>query len=111
MHILGVGFVLRKMGNSVTPTVFLTKNGDDYEFHTVSTFKTSVLKFKLGVEGEQDTLDGRKVPTTFTLDGNTLTQTERGDKVSKIVRTFGETELVVECQYGDAISKRWYKAL
>lgn len=108
---VGVGMVLRKMGNSVSPTVHLEKNGDDFSFHTVSTFKTTIVKFKLGVESEQETLDGRKVGTTFTLDGNVLTQVEKGDKKSVVVRTFGETELVVDCTYGDVSCKRWYKAV
>lgn len=101
--------VLRKMGNSITPTVHLEKNGDEYSFHTVSTFKTTVVNFKLGVESEQETLDGRKVGTTFTMDGNVLTQVEKGDKKSIVIRNFGETELVVDCTYGDVSCKRWYK--
>lgn len=109
--LLGVGLVLRKMGNSVTPTVHLEKNGDDFSFHTVSTFKTTVVNFKLGVESEQETLDGRKVGTTFTLDGNVLTQVEKGDKKSVVIRTFGENELVVDCTYGDVTCKRWYKVV
>lgn len=89
----------------------MEKNGDEYSFHTVSTFKTTVLKFNLGVEKNQDTLDGASVPTTFTLDGDTLTQVEKRDKTSKIIRKFGENELYVECEYDGVVSKRWYKAL
>jgi len=104
--------VLRKMGNSVSPTVFLEKNGDDYSFHTVSTFKTSIIKFKLGVEFDEETLDGRKVKSTITFtDNNTLLQTQKTDKVSTIVREFGETELTVTCTYGDVVCKRSYKVV
>lgn len=45
--------VLRKMGNTVTPTIHLEKNGDEYSYHTVSTFKTTVIKFKLGEEFDE----------------------------------------------------------
>jgi fatty acid-binding protein 3, muscle and heart len=103
--------VLRKMGNSVSPTVHLDKNGDEYSFHTVSTFKTTVIKFKLGEEFEEETLDGRKVKSTITLSGNTLNQTQKTEKTSTIVREFGDNELVVTCTYGDCVSKRWYKAV
>ena len=99
------------MGLAATPTVFLEKHGDEFQFHTVSTFKTSIIKFKLGEEFEEETLDGRKVLTTFTLDGNTLTQTQKTDKPSTIVRVFSETELVVTCDYGDVKSTRWYKVV
>lgn len=107
--ILGVGLVLRKMGNSVSPTVYLEKNGDEFSFHTVSTFKSTVIKFKLGQEFEEETLDGRKVKSVCTLDGSTLKQTQNTEKTSTLVREFGETECVVTCVYGDVTCKRWYK--
>lgn len=103
--------VLRKMGNSVTPTVHLEKNGDEFSFHTVSTFKTTVVKFKLGEKSQQETLDGRKVQTLFTLDGNVLKQVEDGEKESVVIRTFSDSQLVVECKYGDVTCKRWYNAV
>lgn len=109
--IAGVGFFLRKIGNQVSPTVFLTKEGDEFSFTTESTFKTSVIKFKLGQESEQDTLDEKKIPTTFSLEGNTLTQTEKRDKPSVIVREFSDSELVVKCTFGDVVSTRWYKVV
>ena len=102
--------VLRKMGNSITPTVDLVKTGDDYAFNTVSTFKSSTIKFKLGEEFDEETLDGRKVKSVMTLEGNTLTQIQKGDTLSKIVREFSDTELVVTLIFGDVTAKRWYKA-
>lgn len=103
--------VLRKMGMQVSPTCHLEKDGDEYSFHTVSTFKSSVMKFKLGEEFENETLDGRKVMTLITLDGNTMTQIEKGEKKSEIVREFSDTELVVTCVYDNVESKRWYKVV
>lgn len=45
--------VLRKMGNTVSPTIHLEKNGDEFSYHTVSTFKSTVIKFKLGEEFDE----------------------------------------------------------
>lgn len=103
--------VLRKMGNSVSPTVYLEKNGDEFSFHTVSTFKSTVIKFKLGEEFDEETLDGRKVKSVCTLNGNTLSQVQKTDKTSTIERVFSETEVVVTCVYGDISCKRWYKVV
>lgn len=103
--------VLRKMGMQVHPTVHLEKDGEEYSFHTVSTFKSSIMKFKNGVEFENETLDGRKVQTVITLDGNKMTQIEKGEKKSEIIREFGDTELVVTCTYDDVVSKRWYSVV
>ncbi|KAG5680733.1 hypothetical protein PVAND_010223 [Polypedilum vanderplanki] len=111
MKKIGVGMVLRKMGMSVHPTVYLVKDGDEYSFHTDSTFKNTVMKFKLGEEFENETLDGRKVQTVITLDGNTMTQVEKGEKKSVIVREFSDSEVVVTCEYDGVVSKRWYKVV
>lgn len=99
------------MALSATPTVFLEKNGDEFQFHTVSTFKTSIIKFKLNEEFMEETLDGRKVLCVMTLDGNTLTQTQKMEKPSTITRVFSETELIVTCDYGGVVSVRRYKVI
>lgn len=91
---LGVGMVLRKMGNTVSPTVEITQDGDTYTLTTTSTFKTSAISFKLGEEFDEETLDGRKVKSVITLDGNKLTQEQKGDKPSTIVREFTDSELI-----------------
>lgn len=94
MHIIGVGLVLRKMGNTVSPTLELTKEGDEYTLHTVSTFKSTAIKFKLGEEFDEETLDGRKVKSIITMDGNKLIQEQKGDKAHTIVREFTDSSLV-----------------
>ncbi|XP_037808402.1 probable fatty acid-binding protein [Lucilia sericata] len=111
MKELGVGMVLRKMGNSVSPTVELKKEGDVYTFTTSSTFKTSTISFKLGEEFDEETLDGRKVKSICTMDGNKLVQEQKGDKPSTIVREFTDSELITTLTIGDVKSVRVYKAL
>ena len=87
MKELGVNFVLRKLGNATKPNVTFTVNGDEWTFVTSSAVKTQTLKFKLDQEMDEETLDGRKVKTTFSLDGNKLVQTQR-DKDNNIVCVF-----------------------
>ncbi|XP_037952337.1 probable fatty acid-binding protein [Teleopsis dalmanni] len=111
MKELGVGLVLRKMGNSVNPTVELVKDGDNYTFTTTSTFKTSAITFKLGEEFDEETLDGRKVKSVITMDGNKLIQEQTGDKPTTIVREFTADELIVTLTIGDIKSVRVYKAV
>lgn len=94
MLFAGVGIVLRKMGNSVSPTVEMKKEGDTYTLTTTSTFKTSCISFKLDEEFDEETLDGRKVRSVCSMDGNTLTQEQKGDKPSKIIREFTDNELI-----------------
>merc|ERR1719259_1217051 len=65
---------MRKMGNTQTPTSTFSLEGDEYTMKTASTLKTSEVKFKLGQEFKETTMDGREAMTTFTLSGDVLTQ-------------------------------------
>ena len=94
---LGVNFMMRKMANTSSPTVEITRDGDSFEFKTVTALKTSVIKFTLGQEFEEERLDGKKVKSVMTLEGNKLvqSQTDNGKEV-KYVREFdGDTLTVV----------------
>jgi len=110
MKALGVGFVLRKIGNSVTPTVELKKEGDQYTLVTSSTFKTSTISFKLGEEFDEETLDGRKVKSTVTLDGDKFIHKQSGTPESTIVREFTDKELVATMTVGEVKCTRKYAA-
>lgn len=77
MKELGVGFVLRKIGNTTKPNVKFVQNGDEWTFITSSSIKTHTIKFKMNEEFEEETLDGRKAKTTFTFDGKKLIQTQK----------------------------------
>ncbi|EDX13356.1 GD20655 [Drosophila simulans] len=107
----GVRLVTRKMGNSLSPTVEVTLEGDTYTLTTTSTFKTSAISFKLGVEFDEETLDGRNVKSIITLDGNKLTQEQKGDKPTTIVREFTDNELITTLTIGSVKCVRVYKAV
>lgn len=108
MSLSGVGFVLRKIGNSVSPTVELKKDGDLYTLITSSTFKTSEIKFELGKEFDEETLDGREVKSVVTLEGNKLIHKQGGDPASEIIREFTDNEMVATMKVGDVVCTRKY---
>lgn len=85
--------MLRQVGNSVYPTVELVKNGDEYTFSTSSTFKNTAIKFKEGEEFEEETLDGRKIKSVITFDGDKMIHDQKGDKGHIIYRAFTDTDL------------------
>merc|ERR1712055_731289 len=91
MKVLGVGLVTRKLGNAASPTVTITKEGEEYAFKQES-FKTSEFKFKVGEPFEEITADGRKVMSTMTQLGPNVMQHEMkgtdGGKDSVCVREF-----------------------
>lgn len=100
------------MASNVTSTVQLVKEGENsYSFNTVSTFKNQSLKFKLGEEFEEETMDGRKVQSVVTFEGNKMIQQQKGDKAVRIEREFNDDELVAKCICGDVVATRWFKAV
>ncbi|KAG6928111.1 myelin P2 protein, partial [Chelydra serpentina] len=110
MKELNVTMVLRKMGSVAKPDVYISKDGDTITIKTESTLKSSQLSFKLGEKCEENTLDGRKVQTLITLNGNTLTQLQQWDgKESTITRKIEDGKLVVECDMNGCKCKRLYQ--
>ncbi|XP_072164345.1 fatty acid-binding protein, liver-like [Diadema setosum] len=76
MKALGVGYVLRKVGNSVYPELTISNENDHVKLTSVSTFKTTTLEFDLNKEFQTTTVDGRKVRSTVTLEDKKLVQKE-----------------------------------
>lgn len=111
MKALGVGLVVRKMGNAVSPVIELTQNGDEYTLTSQSTFKNTSITFKLGEEFQEETPDGRLVKTTITQDGNKLVQVQKGEKETTIIREFSDDEVKMTLTVGDIVCTRIYKAI
>jgi hypothetical protein len=101
-----VGLVVRKVGNSVSPVIELTKNGDEYTLTSQSTFKNTSTTFKLGEEFDEETPDGRKVKSIITQDGNKLIQVQKGDKETTIIREFSDDEVKIVSSTGPALNSR-----
>lgn len=85
----GVNVVTRKIGNSVRPVVELTQEPDGkLKLTSKSTFKNAGITFNLDEEFDEETLDGRKVKSIITLEGNKLIQIQRNGKVLETIREF-----------------------
>merc|ERR1719154_163697 len=60
MKALGVGMVMRKMGNTIKPSVTFTLEAGTYTMKTASSLKTREIKFKLGEKFTETTMDGHQ---------------------------------------------------
>lgn len=109
MKALGVGMVMRKIGANVHPVVQLTEDNGVYTLKTTSKIISSEILFKLGEEFDEETPDGRKVKSVCTLDGTTLTQVQKGQKDTTIVREFSPKMMKMEMTVGDIHCNRVYK--
>lgn len=104
-----INALLRKVASSMSTTVQLVKNSDEYTLHTKMLLLTISQKFKLGEEKEITTTDGRKVKNVFTIDGNILTEKQIGEKTFTIIREFFDDEMLATSYYGNAVCKGWCK--
>lgn len=90
----GVGILTRKVGNSVRPVVELTQESDGkLKLSSKSTFRNASISFNLGEEFDEETLDGRKVKSTITLEGNKLIQIQKNGKEMETIREFTPEEM------------------
>uniref|UniRef100_T1J6K4 Cytosolic fatty-acid binding proteins domain-containing protein n=1 Tax=Strigamia maritima TaxID=126957 RepID=T1J6K4_STRMM len=112
MKALNVSMVTRKLANAASPVQDIQLNGDEFYIKTSTTFKTSEIKFKLGVEFDEQTADGRTVKTTITRDGNKLIQEQKADKPalnSTLTREFEGDTMKMVLTVGDIVCTRVYK--
>ncbi|GBP00683.1 Fatty acid-binding protein, muscle [Eumeta japonica] len=112
MKAVGAGMILRKAASAVTPTVELRKDGDYFVLITSSTFKNAEIKFKPSEEFEEDRLDGVKLKSVCTVEGNTLKHVQRAPDGTVVthVREFGPDELKTVMTIKDVVCTRVYKA-
>uniref|UniRef100_A0A2S2PQQ6 Fatty acid-binding protein, muscle n=1 Tax=Schizaphis graminum TaxID=13262 RepID=A0A2S2PQQ6_SCHGA len=114
MKALGVGMVKRTLGNTATPVVELTKNADGkFVLSSNSTMKNSSIVFNLDEEFIEETLDGRKVKSIISQDGNKLIHVQKYDKHSDttIVRVFEPDQLKMVLTIDGITCTRIYKPI
>lgn len=114
MRHIGVGFLMRKMGNQLRPDFIVTKPADDsWKMETVSSFKTTVVEFKEGVEFEEKTADDRTVKATITFDGDKMIHSQvdpADEKKNTVIERFIEGDtLITTVKCGEIAAKRVYK--
>lgn len=87
MKALGVGLVLRKLGNTTKPSIVISQNGDTFTLEAISAVKTTKIVFKFGEEFDEKTADGREVKSVITQEGdNKLVHKQSGDPPSTLTR-------------------------
>jgi fatty acid-binding protein 3, muscle and heart len=114
MEKLGVGWFMRKLGNMTKPNVRIEKKGNEWIITTSSAVKTHVTKFELDKEFDEETLDGRRVKSTYRLVDDKLISTskEKGVVTSVITREVASNgKMITTVKAGDVIGKRVYSKI
>jgi Lipocalin / cytosolic fatty-acid binding protein family len=91
---MDVGFAQRALLMNTKLTLKVSIEGNQGEVITASTYKILTHRFILGQETPESLPDGRQVPSTIVVQGNTFTQTQRFDAgVCTITRVVDGNEL------------------
>uniref|UniRef100_A0A3P9IG40 Cellular retinoic acid-binding protein 1 n=1 Tax=Oryzias latipes TaxID=8090 RepID=A0A3P9IG40_ORYLA len=111
MKAVGMGFATRQMGNITKPNLVIQVGADGLiSMKAESTFKTTEIKFRLGEEFDETTVDGRNVKSTFTLDNGKLVQKQNWDgKTSTLEREIQDGKLIAKCIMDDVVAVRTYE--
>jgi len=109
MKAVGVGSIMAKLASTAKPVMTISVSDDGtWTLKSETTFKTTKIDFKLGVEFDETTGDDRKMKTTITLDGNKLIQDQKGDIPSVIIREVDGNKLITTCKAKEVVSTRTY---
>ncbi|XP_071946262.1 myelin P2 protein-like [Antedon mediterranea] len=114
MKALGVGMILRNLGNTAKPTLTVTANGDSLKFFSQTTLKNTTIEFTIGKEAESSTMDGRKIKSTVVWDGEKLKEVQVSvdgkGKTTTIEREMNdEGDLVITCTVDNIVGVRVYR--
>ncbi|XP_037380564.1 retinol-binding protein 2-like [Talpa occidentalis] len=85
MKALDIDFATRKIAAHLTQTKIIEQNGDNFKTQTNSTFRNYHVDFTVGVEFEEFTkgLDGRRVQSLVTWEGDVLVCVQKGEKKNR----------------------------
>ncbi|CAG0901049.1 unnamed protein product [Cyprideis torosa] len=110
---VGVGFMWRKLAATAKPDVIIEEKDGEWIITTKATFKTTVLKFKLGEEFGEVRGDGKELQTTVEDVDGKLVQTQKAAGVngedSVITRELNEDGIMLTTMaVGSVVCKREY---
>lgn len=101
---------MRKIAKTLTSTTQLAKISDDrYSLKTraLKVLKVEKIEFTPNEEFEEKTVDGRKVRSIITFNGNKMIHTQHGEKPLVVERRFFNDQMIAVTTYGDVVSTSW----
>jgi len=111
---VGVGYLFRKAATASTPTMTISKSGDNWKIETSTTLKSMAINFKLGEEFDDKTPDGREVKCTVTMEGDNklitvqVPKDPKGKKI-EVTRTFTDDGIAVIYKCDNVTSQQFFK--
>ncbi|KAM3514552.1 hypothetical protein MY11210_001787 [Beauveria gryllotalpidicola] len=113
---IGLGYIKRKLAQSTSPELTISRDGDLWTMVTSSALSTSHVSFVLGEDFAEHRQDGVSVTSRVTADdnngsSNTWIQTQKpaDGKDVTIVREFGDDEVKVTSTVNGVTAHRVYE--
>ncbi len=106
--------LLAKAARASTQTFEVVEDGPNkYKIVTSTIMKSAKESFEFGKTFDQETVDGRKVETTFTQDGDKWVQVQKNKKVGgpdvTTTRVFSDAGVNVTLKNGDVVAKIFFQ--
>lgn len=112
--IAGMGIIKRKLLQSTSPVITITKNGDEWLIQMKTALKNIEYKFRMGEEFDGTNLNDARVKTIITEDGNKWTQVQTrldNGQVVTTVREFGEKQFTATMAVENVTAVRTFERL
>ncbi|CAI5453742.1 unnamed protein product [Caenorhabditis angaria] len=110
MKEVGIGFITRKAVANLKPILEIKVEGDVWHYNHYSTFKNTLMSFKLGEEFEETTGDGRTLKSLVIFENGKFVHTQKkikdSDKDSTFTRWIENGQLIITLQSGSVVARR-----
>ncbi len=113
---MGLGIVLRKVATATSPTVTISEEGPNkWKIVSAVVKIAEEEKFEFGKTFDEETIDGRKVTTTWTLEGDKWVQVQKNKKAGgpdcKVTRVFSNQGIEVTYETTGVTAKCYFQRL
>nr|AGC52709.1 fatty acid binding protein [Spirometra erinaceieuropaei] len=105
---LGVSIPLKDIAELLNSIMRISPVGDGYSMQISNGAMTYEMKYKLGEEFDHASLDGRPLKTKVTLEGKTLKQVDKGDKLMTMESVVEGNTLTMTARLEELVCVRRY---
>nr|VZI04114.1 unnamed protein product [Spirometra erinaceieuropaei] len=105
---LGVSIPLKDIAELLNSVMTISPVGDGYSMKISTGGMTYEVKYKLGEEFDHASLDGRPLKTIITLEGKTLKQVDKGDKLMTMESVVEGNTLTMTARLEELVCVRHY---
>jgi len=112
MEAIGVPWLVRKTAANITPSLEISRDGDNWKISFKTAIKSNENSFKIGQEFEEEGPKGKKVKGKAIFENEKLTITtfpEIGEVRRELLFTGDKIEMTMVAVAKNVVAKRFFK--